>query len=138
MGLLPLLLYMFAMVPAPLLCPLNWFCWTSVLSPLQKTSCRLMDPDPRRLWRLTFEAKHMLGNYLLNAAMTGRDESPPTTLPDHAGSAQTCVCARGAVVIYRLPAPSSPAGAPNWAPGRNTCEQEGDAFPSEVRRFGSL
>lgn len=33
------------------LCPLNWFCWTSVTGPLQKTSCSLIDPDPPSLWK---------------------------------------------------------------------------------------
>lgn len=46
MGLLPLRLNVFAMAS---LWPLNWFCWTSVLGPWQKTSCGLIDPDPRSL-----------------------------------------------------------------------------------------
>lgn len=102
------------------LCPLNWFCWTSVLDQWQKSSCSLIDPILGTSERLSFEATH-------TRVVGGKNSR---SAPPLRGSAE----ASGNGADSPPPCPSFSAATPYWAQGRRACEQEAGAPP---QRFGN-
>lgn len=69
------------------LCPLNWFCWTSVRDRLQKMSWSSIDLDPRTLWKADLWGQTRCngrGKYPLR----GSDEAPLKTLRGYVENTQ--------------------------------------------------